>query len=370
MAFLPKRPEEGDCLKGAFKQEPHHTSQGAEQGDNRLSVPEASLLEGTCLHTPAGKAKVETLSPGHAVLGYADGQETPHQVSQVRVAYGMTLPGLPDDEAGYPIRILKDAIADGVPARDVVLTPDHCLFFEDKFVPLCLLVNRLSIFYDRTFTAYKAYPVQTDPHAVLIAENLLIASALPPCPEDSHWHTRTHMPVVTDRIVVEGLYHRLKSRAEVGGLESPFYLPEVTDDHDLQLVTENGQFIRKAMEKDNVAVFMLPPDVHEVHLSSRASRPVDVIGPYVQDKRYLGVHVGDITLVDSRKRKKVMTHIKEDLLGWHPPEEDGGRWTNGHAHLPIRRDAKRGPGMLGVQILTTIPYLVTDYHGPRRHRHR
>ena len=70
---------------------------------------------------------------------------------------------------------MKAAIADGVPARGVVLTPEHCLFFEDKVVPLWLLVNRLSIFYDRTFTAYKAYPVQTDPHAVLIAENLLIA---------------------------------------------------------------------------------------------------------------------------------------------------------------------------------------------------
>lgn len=329
-------------------------------------VPEASFLHGTTLHAPDGHVTVEELRPGHAVLGYADGVEQHHDVTRVSVSYGITLPGLPDDEAGYPVRILKDAIADGLPAKDLLLTPDHCLFFEDKFIPVCLLINRLSIFYDRSYTSYKAYPVQTDPHAVLIAENLLVASALPPCPNDTHWHSRTEVPVVTERDVVEPLYHRLKLRAERGGLEPLFYHPEITDDHDLQLVTDKGQVIKKALEKNDVATFMLPPDVQDVHLSSRASRPVDVIGPYVQDKRYLGIHVGDIVLFDSRKRKRLTTHISRDLDGWHPPEEDGGRWTNGHAHLPIKGQLTRGLGMLNVQILTTIPYLETDYHGPRR----
>lgn len=335
-------------------------------GSMKPVAPDASLLCGTQLQGPAGCVGVEDLSAGHKILGYTDGQERAYGIVQVQVAHGITLPGFPDDEAGYPVRILKDAIADGVPARDVVLTPDHCLFFEDKFIPVSLLINRLSIFYDRSYSSYKAYAVQTEPHAVLIAESLLVASALPPCPHNRHWHTRTDMPVVTDREVVELLYYRLKARAESLGLESLFHHPDLTKDHDLKLITPKGQFISKVMEKDNVLTFMLPSDVHEVHLSSRASRPVDVIGPFTQDKRYLGVHIGDVILLDVRKHKKITAHLDNELTGWHPSESDEGRWTDGHAHLPIKGRLRNRMGMLWIQILKTIPYLETDYHGPRR----
>ncbi|MGX7346300.1 Hint domain-containing protein [Acetobacter pasteurianus] len=340
---------------------------GASARHPDTSVP--GVLHNTNIHTQSGPQPVQSLTPGHVLVTYdPEMAEMPAPITKVMAQHVCVLPGLPEDEAGYPIRVLQDAIADGLPTQDVLLTPDQCLFFENKFVPAALLVNRLSIFYDHTFERYIAYPLETDGPAIIVAEGLLVASALPPCPNNTHWHTRTDAPVVTEREVVGALYHRLLARAKSRGLShNLFEPPEITHEHDLSLITDTGKLIRKMREQNNLAMFMLPPNVHEVHLSSRASRPVDVIAPYVQDKRRLGVRVGEITLQENRKPRKISSHMEKDLPGWHEHDGEPGRWTDGHAHLPMTSErSKNKMGLLSIQILDTIPYMTHDFHGPRK----
>ncbi|OAZ70812.1 hypothetical protein SRCM100623_02163 [Acetobacter pasteurianus] len=69
--------------------------------------------------------------------------------------------------------MLKDAIADGVPYKDMLITAEHCLFFEGKFVPVRMLVNGVSIFYDKSITSYDYYHVETDQHSVITADGML-----------------------------------------------------------------------------------------------------------------------------------------------------------------------------------------------------
>ncbi|GCD55191.1 hypothetical protein NBRC3222_0528 [Acetobacter pasteurianus NBRC 3222] len=340
---------------------------GASARHPDTSVP--GVLHNTNIHTQSGPQPVQSLTPGHVLVTYdPEMAEMPAPITKVMAQHVCVLPGLPEDEAGYPIRVLQDAIADGLPTQDVLLTPDQCLFFENKFVPAALLVNRLSIFYDHTFERYIAYPLETDGPAIIVAEGLLVASALPPCPNNTHWHTRTDAPVVTEREVVGALYHRLLARAKSRGLShNLFEPPEITHEHDLSLITDTGKLIRKMREQNNLAMFMLPPNVHEVHLSSRASRPVDVIAPYVQDKRRLGVRVGEITLQENRKPRQISSHMEKDLTGWHEHDGEPGRWTDGHAHLPMTSErSKNKMGLLSIQILDTIPYMKHDFHGPRK----
>ncbi|PHY94849.1 hypothetical protein CSR02_04105, partial [Acetobacter pomorum] len=93
-------------------------------------------------------------------------------------AHATVRPELTDDEAGWPVRILKDAIADGVPYKDMLITAEHCMFFKGKLVPVRMLVNGVSIFYDKSITSYDYYHVETEQHSVITADGMLTESYL------------------------------------------------------------------------------------------------------------------------------------------------------------------------------------------------
>ncbi|WP_035367102.1 Hint domain-containing protein, partial [Acetobacter pasteurianus] len=60
----------------------------------------------------------------------------------------------------------------------MLITAEHCLFFEGKFVPVRMLVNGVSIFYDKSITSYDYYHVETDQHSVITADGMLTESYL------------------------------------------------------------------------------------------------------------------------------------------------------------------------------------------------
>lgn len=135
------------------------------------SSPEASF-------PPSGTKAVEDLSVGDEIIAYVDGVATPRRVIWAGQAHCTVRPGLPDDQAGYPVRILKDAIADGVPFKDMLITAEHCLFFDGKFVPARMLVNGRSIFFDKSITSYDYYHIETEEHSVIMADGMLTESYL------------------------------------------------------------------------------------------------------------------------------------------------------------------------------------------------
>ncbi|GCD60847.1 hypothetical protein NBRC3280_3419 [Acetobacter pasteurianus NBRC 3280] len=132
------------------------------------------------IRTCAGEVAIENIQIGDEIItfdGHSGGQ-TVRPVVWVGKAHAIVRPGLPDDEAGYPVRVIKDAIADGVPYKDMLITSEHCLFFEGRFVPVRMLVNGSTIFYDKSITFYDYYHVETDQHSVIIADGMLTESYL------------------------------------------------------------------------------------------------------------------------------------------------------------------------------------------------
>jgi hypothetical protein len=84
-----------------------------------------------------------------------------------------------------------------------------------------------------------------------------------------------------------------------------------------------------------------------------------MIGPYIDDRRQLGVKVGRIGLGIGRNRLAVETHLSaQPLQGWHALERAStGRWTNGDAVLPLDLAALKGrPVFLDIQVLKAGPY--------------
>ncbi|APH57442.1 Adhesin family protein [Granulibacter bethesdensis] len=65
---------------------------------------------------------------------------------------------------------------------------------------------------------------------------------------------------------------------------------------------------------------MVPAGVNAVRILSNASRPCDVTGPFLDDRRNLGVLIGEAVLYDSGMTHTLNAHLEhEGLEGWHNP---------------------------------------------------
>lgn len=329
------------------------------------------FLAGSMVRTPEGDVAVETLRSGDQVVAYVDGQNVTRDVVWAGVAHAKIKADMPDDVAGYPVRILKNAISEGVPYKDMLITAEHCLFIDGKMVPARMLVNGSTIFYDRSITDYDYYHIETAEHSVLIVDGMLTESYLDTgnraafvsngnvvsLGRAKSWAEDAAAPLAVSREVVEPIFTALARRASsVEGHREVAQSGEVTTAHDLHLITNTGAIIRSVREKAGRVSFMLPTGVNSVRLVSRSNRPSDVIGPFVDDRRHLGVLVGEVSVVNADVTHNVTAHTDtENLSGWYPLEGADYRWTNGNAELPLGK-AVNGMGMLSIQIVAAGPY--------------
>ena len=126
---------------------------------------------GTMIGTPDGELPVEKLRPGKQVITLVDGQEVPQTVTWLghrRIDLG----GHPRPETVAPIRIKRDAFADGMPRRDLIVSPDHAVFVDGMLICARQLVNGTTIRQELNRTAVDYYHVELDQHAILLAEGL------------------------------------------------------------------------------------------------------------------------------------------------------------------------------------------------------
>ncbi|MCG4274936.1 Hint domain-containing protein, partial [Acetobacter senegalensis] len=140
----------------------------------------ACFLAGSMIRTTSGEVAVEDIHIGDEVIAFdwRSNTDVVRPVVWVGKTHVNIRHGLPDDEAGWPVRVMKDAIADGVPYKDMLITAEHCLFFKDRFVPVRMLVNGVSIFYDKSISSYDYYHVETEQHSVITADGMLTESYL------------------------------------------------------------------------------------------------------------------------------------------------------------------------------------------------
>ncbi|EHD13646.1 hypothetical protein CIN_10050 [Commensalibacter intestini A911] len=288
---------------------------------------------------------------------------------------------LPDDMAGYPVRIVKDAIAKGVPYKDLLVTAEHCLFFEDKFIPARMLVNGSTIYYDYSITSYEYYHLETQDHAVIIADGVRTESYLDTGNRHAFnrdqkvietsfqsakdWEVDAAAPLVVAQDVVEPLYNKLNKRAQRLKVDYKGRHVQLVNDSDLHLVTDQGQVIRNKRVSGEWVTFMVPSTVESVWINSRRSRLCDVIGPFVDNRHFLGVLVGEVMIfADNKNELSNILREEEELEGWHAKEKKAGRWTKGRALLPIKSKhlVDNSVIYISLQILSEGPYieLVTE----------
>ncbi|MFM9857997.1 Hint domain-containing protein [Pseudoxanthobacter sp. M-2] len=127
------------------------------------------FLAGTRIAVPGGEVAVETLRPGDLVLT-ADGRSVPVRWIGRRA---LATPFVP--EPRRPVCIAAGALGDGLPTRDLRLTPDHALFLDGLLVQAGALVNGAAV---RRMSAgelgprFEVFHVETAAHELILAEGV------------------------------------------------------------------------------------------------------------------------------------------------------------------------------------------------------
>ncbi len=125
------------------------------------------FLPGTLIRTSEGEVPVETLARGDLVMT-ADGDAKP----VIWLGRQTIISRFSDPVRNWPIRVSAGALADNVPSRDLLVSPDHALRVGDILVDAGALVNGVSIRREtRVPERFVYYHVELEDHALILAEN-------------------------------------------------------------------------------------------------------------------------------------------------------------------------------------------------------
>jgi hypothetical protein len=303
--------------------------------DDDVSV--ACFAEGTRLRTVAGEVAVELLAEGDVVVT-ALGRER-----RVRWVGHRTLApsSHPRPWDVQPVRVKAGAFGEGMPVRDLRLSPDHAVFVRGVLIPVRYLLNGATVVQEEVslvtyFHVELANAAGDAVHDVVLAEGLASESFLDTGNRGAFangggavmlhadfalqvWAVKAFAPLVREGAVLASVRAALLARAGVLG-------HGLTAEPDLCLVADGVEVV--ALWDGAVARFAVPGGVREVRLRSRSVVPAQV-RVADGDHRRLGVAVTGLR-VDG-----CAIGLDEAVLaeGWHAAE-GGLRWTDGDAVLP------------------------------------
>lgn len=337
--------------------------------DERMIV--ACFAAGTAIAVPGGSIAVERLRAGDLVRT-RDGRDRPVRWIGSRA---LDLTRHPDPTAAQPIRVRAGALADGVPARDLLLSPDHALFIAGGLVPVRLLVNGGSIARQAGCRSVTYFHIELDSHDILLAEgapaesyldtgnrglfdNASAPLLLHPDFRDGQAQRvgQSCAPFLDRPAEVEPIWQALRTRSVALGL--PVAAPVLTTDPGL-LIRRGDRLTAPVSVAGDRFTFVLPPSADPAYLVSRACAP-DTVRPFIADRRRLGVAVRALSLRTGDDVTEVPLDHPALTDGWWDLEHDAGgawRWTNGQGRLPR---IGGGPTMLEITATPQHAYLTDD----------
>ena len=339
------------------------------------TIEAVCYARGTMIRTPDGELPVEKLRPGKQVITLVDGQEVPQTVTWLGHRR-ISLAGHPRPETVAPIRIERDAFADGMPHRDLLVSPDHAIFVDGKLICARQLVNGTTIRQELDWTAVDYYHVELDQHAILLAEGLPAESYIdtgnrgffsnsgepivlhPDLTDETNYPTReadSCAPFVWDEASVQPVWQRLADRAAAISRQVPQRV--TTTEADPRLLADR-RTVKPVFSDSDRVICILPRGAHEVRLVSRAQSPTEA-RPWLDDRRRLGVRVKRIVLRGADELREIPVDHPDLTGGWWAVERDGqimSRWTDGEAVLPL--PVMSGTVMLEIHLAGSMTYAV------------
>ena len=250
---------------------------------------------GTLILMSDGEKPVEDIAAGDMVMTLVGEAQVPQPVSWIGERR-ISVAAHPRPELVAPVMIRRGAFGEDLPRRDMLLSPDHCLFVNGKLIPAKLLINDMTIVQRRDVPVVHYFHVELERHAILLAEGLPAESyldtgnrayfsnsglALVLHPEFhvnaglKSWEEHACAPFAIAPEVVEPEWRVLAARAERLGYIRPAVA--TTTDAALHLVAD-GRTIAPVSVSGARHVFVLPAGTNDVRVASRSAIPSDFRG--------------------------------------------------------------------------------------------
>ncbi len=319
--------------------------------------PAGGFCSGTKLMTLRGEVPVESVRAGDKALTLSGVEAPLKAVTRVRHRRidlnRHTAPML-----AAPVRVRAGAIEDGVPLRDLRVSPDHALSVEDDrgkrvLIPALYLANGATILRDPAHGAVTYITVSLERHDILMGDGMAAesgpgtadeepagtvvplrprgtpaAAAEPEPPPDYTPQPRENLsaPLLLGEAVAP-VHAKLLARAlELGYVE--------TDDPDVT-VTAGETVLQPVSAAAGVYSYAVPPHTRELHLVSRSFVPVEA-KPETGDGRRLGVAIARVQA--ARRCAAIALDDAAFGAGFLAPEPEGAaawRWTTGDARFSL-----------------------------------
>ena len=313
-------------------------------GSVTLEFLTVCYLRGTRILTERGEVVVEKLAIGDRVVTAAGERQPIRWIGWREIACAAH----PEPEKVWPVRIAAGALSVGVPARDLCVSPEHCLFLDGALVPARLLINETTITQEPVKRA-SYWHVELDRHDLLIAEGAAAESYLD-CRnrqsfanggaamalhadfsggawhEEAFWAEHGCAPRLLEGPALRAIQQMLAARAE--GLGVP---ARATRDPGVHVLAD-GEMLTPVAVAENCFRFEAPAGVETLRLRSRSAIPARLLELDSPDARRLGVCLSRLQ-IDGRE-----IALDDPALGdgWHEVEPSW-RWSNGDAALPLGR---------------------------------
>jgi len=126
----------------------------------------ACFCRGTLILTERGEVPVEQLAIGDRVVTVS-GEPKPVKWLGHRTYDGRFIGG---DRGKLPVRVAAGALADGVPARDLQVSPEHALYIDNALIAARLIVNGTTITQADAVDVVEYFHVELEAHEIIIAE--------------------------------------------------------------------------------------------------------------------------------------------------------------------------------------------------------
>ena len=176
------------------------TSDG--RGGTDVTVGVACYCPGTLIMTDRGEQPVEALAIGDAVTT-ASGQRRPIKWIGRRSYTGRELAGR---KHLLPIRIAAGALGDGLPHRDLRISPLHAMLLDGVLVPAWLLVNGTSIIQESGCRRVDYIHIELETHDAIWAEGAASETFLDDDSRFMFHNASEHAALYPDDVAVSQTY--------------------------------------------------------------------------------------------------------------------------------------------------------------------